>query len=129
MAGDSERGNFVSEWFGYRTYPIVQTSDATLQNQRDGRCPFLTTVTRDKQSCVKAPSYLQNKLGGEISVGATTHSPELSFDMTLVELVPTNGRSAGIGRFGVLEIQTMDFPRFVPPRRAESQGLTTPSRI
>ena len=185
MTGDSERGNFVSEWFGYRTFPIVQTSDATLQTQRDGRCPFLTTVTRDKQNCVKAPSssgvctisnasngsrqdwlvcpyraldpkliervvrrlfeaaprqsvlitpaptiarqstraellnhvedggltvvYLQNKLGGEISVGATTHSPELSFDMTLVELVPTNGRSAGIGRFGVLEIQTMDF--------------------
>lgn len=185
MTSDSERGNFVSEWFGYRTYPIVQSSDAVLQTQRDGQCPFLTAATREKQSCVKAPSssgvctinnasngsrqdwlvcpyraldpnliegvarrlfeaargqsvlitpaptiarqatraelldhveaggltvvYLQNKLGGEISVGATTRSPELSFDMTLVELVPTDSRGAGIGRFGVLEIQTMDF--------------------
>ena len=53
--------------------------------------------------------YLQNRLGGEISVRPTARSPELSFDMTLVELVPTNSRSVGIGRFGILEIQTMDF--------------------
>lgn len=53
--------------------------------------------------------YLQNKLGGEISIGATERSPELSFDMTLVELTATGGESARVGRFGVLELQTMDF--------------------
>ncbi len=53
--------------------------------------------------------YLQNKLGGEITVGATDRSPELSFDMTLVELAAANGGSVRVGRFGVLELQTMDF--------------------
>ena len=185
MKGESLRGNFISEWFGYRTYPIVHEGATALQVRREGRCPFLTAVTRDSQDCVKASSssgvctinnasngsrqdwlvcpyraldpdlieavvrrlfeakpgqsvmaipasaitrqevrddlldhaesggvtvvYLQNRLGGEISVKATARSPELSFDVTLVEMVRTDRRSAGIGRFGVLEIQTMDF--------------------
>ncbi len=53
--------------------------------------------------------YLQNKLGGEISVSATDRSPELSFDMTLIELAPAGSQDVCVGRFGVLELQTMDF--------------------
>ncbi|MGH7364970.1 MAG: hypothetical protein ACREK9_01040 [Candidatus Rokuibacteriota bacterium] len=52
--------------------------------------------------------YLRSKLGGEISVSQTERSPEFSFDITMVEL----GLSGGVlklGRFGVLEVQTMDF--------------------
>jgi hypothetical protein len=52
--------------------------------------------------------YFQDKLGGEIALGRTDRSPELSFDMTLVELL---GEPAGlqIARYGILELQTMDF--------------------
>ena len=185
MTRNRESGNFVSEWFGYRTFPQVHGSKDALGTQTAGQCPFLTAATREKRECVKsaashgvctinnasngirqdwlvcpyraldsdliedvvrrlfcaaphqpllvvpAPAlanpamraavtgqaeegalvvvYLQNKLGGEISVSATSRSPELSFDMTLVELVADESGSVGIGRFGVLELQTMDF--------------------
>jgi len=52
--------------------------------------------------------YLQSKLGGEISVSKTNRSPELSFDITMVELTKSGDRVA-VGRYGILEIQTMDF--------------------
>lgn len=52
--------------------------------------------------------YLQNKLGGEISLSRTERSPELSFDVTMVDLVLTDGLPT-VKRFGILEIQTMDF--------------------
>lgn len=52
--------------------------------------------------------YLQNKLGGEIALAATEHSPEFSFDSTIVELVYQSGRF-DIGRYGIFEVQTMDF--------------------
>ncbi len=185
MTGRPDRGNFVSEWFGYRTYPRVGGGDAALRIQTRGRCPFLSVVTHDERDCVKSTSssgvctinnasngvrqdwlacpyraldpdliesvarrlfgatpgqsvlvvpapnlaqrdtrtdiftqarnhelavvYLQNKLGGEISVSATNRSPELSFDTTFVELASTRDGGVGIDRFGVLEIQTMDF--------------------
>ncbi len=185
MTGGPERGNFVSEWFGFRTYPAVCGGTDALGVQRARRCPFLTAATREDRTCVKAASssgicainnasngirqdwlvcpyraldpdlirkvvcrlfdpessesifiapaptlarlntraelieqlrsgapaivYLQDKLGGEISVGATDRSPEFSFDVTLIELVSPNGSTVDVGRFGVLEIQTMDF--------------------
>jgi hypothetical protein len=52
--------------------------------------------------------YLQNKLGGEISLSRTERSPELSFDVTMVDLVLSEGVPT-VKRFGILEIQTMDF--------------------
>jgi hypothetical protein len=52
--------------------------------------------------------YLRSRLGGEISVPQTERSPEFSFDMTLVELA-LESRVPRLGRFGVLEVQTMDF--------------------
>lgn len=52
--------------------------------------------------------YLHRKLGGEISLSATKRSPELSFDITIVEILPDGDRFK-IGSYGVLEIQTMDF--------------------
>jgi hypothetical protein len=51
--------------------------------------------------------YLRNRLGGEISVSQTQRSPEFSFDITMVDLVPDS--RPRLGRFGVLEVQTMDF--------------------
>jgi hypothetical protein len=52
--------------------------------------------------------YFDAKIGGEISLRATDKSPQMSFDVTFVELLSHGGRIA-LGRFGILEIQTMDF--------------------
>jgi hypothetical protein len=52
--------------------------------------------------------YLQSKLGGEISIAPTDRSPELSFDFTLVEVLYDAG-SYRLGRYGILEVQTMDY--------------------
>ncbi|MCX5406191.1 NotI family restriction endonuclease [Streptomyces sp. NBC_00335] len=53
--------------------------------------------------------YFQNKLGGEISISPTDRSPEFSFDATMIELVPDSSGELSVGRYGVFEIQTMDF--------------------
>lgn len=52
--------------------------------------------------------FFQDKLGGEISVIATERSPEIAFDVTLVE-VSYSGGTFDVTRYGILEIQTMDF--------------------
>lgn len=52
--------------------------------------------------------FFQDKLGGEISISPTARSPELSFDITMVEVYSING-AIGLGRYGIFEVQTMDF--------------------
>jgi len=52
--------------------------------------------------------FFQDKLGGEISVIATPRSPEMSFDITLAEIVRSND-GFEVTRYGILEVQTMDF--------------------
>lgn len=60
--------------------------------------------------------YFQDKLGGEIGLSKTAASPELSFDITVVELLPATqaGLWSGIepainvGKYGVIELQTTD---------------------
>lgn len=52
--------------------------------------------------------YFQEKLGGELSIGKTQYSPEFSFDWTFLE-VSSLEPEITLGRFAVLEIQTMDF--------------------
>lgn len=53
--------------------------------------------------------FFQDKLGGEVSVIGTNRSPELSFDVTIVEICPTENGGFDVSRYGVLEIQTMDY--------------------
>lgn len=53
--------------------------------------------------------YFQNKLGGEISISPTDRSPEFSFDATMIELLPDSTGAINVGRYGIFEIQTMDF--------------------
>lgn len=53
--------------------------------------------------------YFDQKMGGEIGVAATPASPEIAFDTTFVELTRGVDDSIEIGRFAVMEIQTMDF--------------------
>jgi len=52
--------------------------------------------------------YLDQKLGGEVSLRKTARSPEFSIDVTILELILIDGAIA-VERFGALEIQTMDF--------------------
>jgi hypothetical protein len=62
--------------------------------------------------------YFQDKLGGEISLSRTPASPELSFDITVIELLAADGAIAylddpddpgvRVGKYGVIELQTTD---------------------
>lgn len=52
--------------------------------------------------------YFDAKMGGELSIPPTDHSPEFAFDVTIVELNIKDSQPH-IGRFGILEIQTTDF--------------------
>lgn len=52
--------------------------------------------------------YFDAKMSGELSIPPTDKSPEFAFDVTIVEIT-LQGSAAHIGRFGILEIQTMDF--------------------
>jgi hypothetical protein len=183
--GPEQEGNYVSEWFGYRTFPTVSQEREGTKIQQESRCPFLSNATGENRKCIKsessigictisscsngprqdwlvcpyraldnsifedvarrlfqpeatqsvvlvpAPSlakeemrervvgaaaagnlviaYFQGKLGGEISLSSTPRSPELSFDTTMVELRSSSNDSWFVGRYGILEVQTMDF--------------------
>ena len=176
-------GNFVSEWFGQRIYPVVRLNETRIVNDGHQRCPFLTEVMHAPTACVKNANsagvcsvssnsnglrqdwlvcpyrvidsdivrracqvifglahevspipvpllaraderkkfeadlaregvgyvFFQDKLGGEISVLGTPRSPELSFDVTLVEIRVDDGGAFKVTRYGILEIQTMDY--------------------
>jgi hypothetical protein len=181
---ESKAGNYISEWFGYRTFPEVSPAREMIEIQQQRRCPFLSASTGEHRECIKAetskgvctistvtgvrrddwlvcpyravqtdlleaaarrlfdldsasriliasaPSlenkavrleietaleagqrafvFFQDKLGGEISLPRTDRSPELAFDITLVEIAK-EGAELHIGRYGILEVQTMDF--------------------
>ena len=69
------------------------------------------------RSGVRAFVYFQDKLGGEISLSKTGASPELSFDVTVVELLAAESGDTGeaegdfpvtVGKYGVIELQTTD---------------------
>jgi hypothetical protein len=179
------QGNFVSEWFGYRTYPSVADDSRSIEIQQTGCCPFLSQATGQERACTKPESssgictigscsngsrqdwlvcpyraldtdlftdvarrlfkprkdaeitllpaptlsiaenrkrvedavtannlaivYFQGKLGGEISISPTQRSPELSFDTTMVEVIRSADGMLSLGRYGIFEVQTMDF--------------------
>jgi hypothetical protein len=44
----------VAEWFGHRAYPVVAGTPNALRDQVNGRCPFLSDVTRRDTGCIKA---------------------------------------------------------------------------
>lgn len=53
--------------------------------------------------------YFDEKLGGELSMPGTSNSPEFSFDVTVFELALKEDDAVHVDRFGVVEVQTMDF--------------------
>lgn len=54
----SSRGpsHFIGEWFGHRVYPAVVSSSQSIADQKDGRCPFLTTAKGVDTPCIKSPN-------------------------------------------------------------------------
>lgn len=52
--------------------------------------------------------YFDVKIGGEISLSPTSQSPEMAFDVTFVSIKKAKS-SYALGRFAIVEIQTMDF--------------------
>jgi hypothetical protein len=48
-----DRGNFVSEWFGHRTYPVATHAENAYRDQVAERCPFLSEVKAEFTECVK----------------------------------------------------------------------------
>lgn len=100
--------------------PIMEDAAARLFGSPSGAQPLVVPAPmlekkESRRAVMEAASsgelalvYLQDKLGGEISVPRTDYSPEVSFDITLVEIL-RDGEGFDIGRYGVLEVQTMDF--------------------
>jgi len=79
--------------------PVRALSDASIRDEilaasqeSDPRRPFV---------------YFQDKLGGEIGLSKTPASPELSFDITVIELT-SHSDELRVGRYGVIELQTTD---------------------
>lgn len=52
--------------------------------------------------------YFMDKLGGEIDLPGSRKSPKFKLDTTIVEMLPTK-EGVGIGKHGILEVQTMDY--------------------
>ena len=78
-----------------------------------GKSEILSAVSGSERVFV----CFQDKLGGEISLSKTYASPELSFDITVVELLAGSDGAASLelfepdvhlGKYGVIELQTTD---------------------
>ena len=78
-----------------------------------GKAEILKAVTGPERVFV----YFQDKLSGEISLSKTPASPELSFDITVVELLVGGEDTLSLGlpepevrmgKYGVIELQTTD---------------------
>lgn len=181
-----ERGNHLSEWFGFRVWPEVDASLTARDFQLKRNCPFITAATSQVSPCAKqgrtgvctisSPSngprqewlacpfrildthftllsaatrrlfgvadddpivlrpisalgtrkvfeevtaavatgtrvflFSQTGLGGEVKVPETIGSPGLEVDSTVVELERESTGACKLGRYGLFEIQTMDF--------------------
>jgi hypothetical protein len=82
--------------------PFV-TPAVTLKHE-DVRADIAARLSADQPVFI----YFDKKTSGELSIPPTERSPEFSFDVTIVEITVEDG-APHIGRFGILEIQTMDF--------------------
>lgn len=86
--------------------PVLALRDETQRSE-------LLDAVRDRE---RVFVYFQDILGGEIRLSKTEASPELSFDVTIVELLPDDGTlpidlpgsAVRVGRYGVIELQTTD---------------------
>ena len=94
----------VRRLFAHPSGPLeVRAAPVLADTER--RAEFLETVSGG----IPAVVYFQTKLGGEITLAKTDRSPEFSFDSTMVEVLPDGQGGITMGRYGIFEIQTMDY--------------------
>ncbi len=48
-----DRGNFLSEWYGFRVWPQVDGSAPAQEFQKEKNCPFITAATTVLSACAK----------------------------------------------------------------------------
>lgn len=99
---------------------LVTRATRQLFELSDSSEPYVTPAVTLKHDTVRSDIvnrlqagqpvfiYFDKKTSGELSIPATERSPEFSFDVTIVEMTMEES-VPHIGRFGILEIQTMDF--------------------
>jgi hypothetical protein len=110
---DGLLGDMVRRLYGIPPLGSVLIRPVVALAEAAGRSEVLAAVHGGERVFV----YFQDKLGGEISLSKTGASPELSFDITVVELIPANPSdflpglsepSVTAGKYGVIELQTTD---------------------
>jgi DNA modification methylase len=52
------KGNFISEWFGQRIYPVVRVDVNAIAAKKSEQCPFLTSILGQQTRCVKNENSL-----------------------------------------------------------------------
>jgi hypothetical protein len=122
-AVDSVSGDARKEWLvcPYRVIDseIVGTSCVTIFGFEPAVTPIPISILNhekgiadfEKSLAIHGVAYVffQDKLGGEISISGTPSSPEIAFDVSVVEIIGASGGAIKVNRFGFIEIQTMDF--------------------
>jgi hypothetical protein len=114
---DSLLANLVRRLYDISTSTDVVIRPVVSLQDESTRAEILAAA--DPTGASRAFIYFQDKLGGEIGLSPTPASPELSFDITVVELLPPLPSSGSvlaqapapeirIGKYGVIELQTMD---------------------
>lgn len=88
----------------FSTKPSARPTPASLLSDPAAKHVFQKAVRAAGHGYL----FFQDKLGGEISILGTDRSPEMAFDITIVEILHAAGRYS-LGRYGILEVQTMDF--------------------
>ena len=85
--------------------PLSPPIPISILNDEKGIAILENTLDADKTAFI----FFQDKLGGEISISGTPASPEIAFDIAVVEISRPEGAALKVGRYGFIEIQTMDF--------------------
>jgi hypothetical protein len=85
--------------------PAVPPIPISILNQEKGIADLEKSLAQDGVAFI----FFQDKLGGEISISGTPSSPEIAFDVTVVEISRVGSDAIKVNRYGFIEIQTMDF--------------------
>ncbi len=110
---DGLLGDMVCRLYGIPPLDPVVIQPVVALADEAGKSEILNAVHGGGRVFV----YFQDKLGGEISLSRTGASPELSFDITVVELLPATSDdlwpglsdpAVTVGKYGVIELQTTD---------------------
>lgn len=97
VVGEVARRIFADRRGRLPLFPVVQLRDDIRR-----------TEILDRARGEPVYVFFQDKLGGEINVSGSDTTPELSFDITIMEC-RAEGDWLVVHRYGIFEVQTMDF--------------------